>query len=85
MLPRCKCSIGLGGIHLPILQSQRGIMRILGIIGLLLVVSGLFFAGQGTGYIPWPQESFMVNNGSWLYYGLGIAVAGLIFIIMARR
>jgi hypothetical protein len=61
-------------------------MKLLGtIIGYFLVVSGLFFAAQGVGYVRWPAESFMVNNGSWLYYGAGIALVGLTFIIVGRR
>jgi hypothetical protein len=55
------------------------------IIGVVLLVSGVFFAAQGTGTIPWPRESFMVNNGSWLYYGAGIAIVGLVLIVFARR
>jgi hypothetical protein len=61
-------------------------MKSLGtIIGAILILSGLFFAAQGLGYIQWPSKSFMVNDGTWLYYGAGIALAGLILIIVVRR
>jgi hypothetical protein len=54
-------------------------------IGIILLLAGLTFAGQGMGYIPWPAESFMINETSWVYYGAGIAGVGLLLIIIARR
>jgi hypothetical protein len=58
---------------------------ILLLIGIIVLIVGLFFAGQGLGYIQWPTESFMVSQIKWAYYGAGIAVVGLLLIIMARR
>jgi hypothetical protein len=55
------------------------------IIGLVVLAAGLFFMAQGAGYIPWPPESFMVNQSQWIYYGGGIAVVGLLLVIAARR
>lgn len=55
------------------------------LIGAIALLSGLFFAGQGLGYIQWPAKSFMVNDGSWFYYGTGIAIVGIILIVVARR
>jgi hypothetical protein len=45
----------------------------------------LVFIGQGSGYFPYPASSFMVNAKEWIYYGGGIAVVGLLLIILARR
>lgn len=55
------------------------------VVGVVALLAGLFFAGQGLGYIPWPRTSFMVSNMRWAYYGTGIAAAGLALIFFARR
>jgi hypothetical protein len=54
-------------------------------IGIALVLMGLVFIGQGSGYFPYPAESFMISQTRWVYYGAAIAVAGLLVIIFARR
>lgn len=53
--------------------------------GVILLLAGLVFMGQGSGYFPYPAESFMINARQWVYYGAGIAVVGLILIIVAAR
>jgi hypothetical protein len=53
-------------------------------IGLLALAAGLFFMGQGAGYIRWPAESFMVSAFDWVYYGGAIAVAGIVLMGVAR-
>jgi hypothetical protein len=55
------------------------------LIGLIVFIAGLFFAAQGSGYIPWPADSFMVSATRWVYYGCGIALVGLLLMIYARR
>jgi uncharacterized membrane protein len=55
------------------------------IVGIILLLAGLVFIGQGSGYFPYPASSFMVNAKEWIYYGGGIAVVGLLLIILARR
>jgi hypothetical protein len=58
---------------------------LLTIIGLVVLLAGLFFTAQGSGLIPWPPESLMINQTKWVYYGLGIAIVGLVLIVLARR
>jgi hypothetical protein len=58
---------------------------LLTLIGLTLLLAGLVFMGQGSGYFPYPASSFMVSQTRWIYYGGGIAVVGLLLIIFARR
>jgi hypothetical protein len=58
---------------------------ILMLAGAILLAAGIFFAGQGSGYIQWPAESFMISELNWVYYGGGMAVAGALLIAMARR
>jgi len=58
---------------------------LLTLIGLLMLAAGLLFMGQGSGYIPWPAESFMISETRWVYYGGAIAVVGLLLAIIGRR
>jgi hypothetical protein len=64
-------------------------MRVIGIVllivGVLAVLIGLVWIGQGTGYFPYPRTSFMINQMPWTYRGGVLAVVGLIVIIVSRR
>jgi uncharacterized membrane protein len=60
-------------------------MRSLLILGILALLIGLIWIGQGTGYINWPQSSFMISQMQWAYYGVALAVVGLILIWRGRR
>lgn len=55
------------------------------IIGCLMVLLGLVWIGQGSGYFPYPAESFMINQAPWIYWGLLLAAAGLLVIVISRR
>lgn len=61
---------------------MKALLLVLGIVGLL---AGLLFAGQGAGIINWPQASHMVNSTQWILYGLIIAGVGLVLIGLASR
>lgn len=58
---------------------------LLTVVGVILLLSGVVFMGQGSRYFPYPAESFMVGASQWIYYGGGIAVVGLILLIIAWR
>jgi hypothetical protein len=58
---------------------------LLTVIAIIILAAGLFFMGQGAGYIRWPAESFMVSATQWVYYGGGIALVGLVLLVLARR
>jgi len=55
------------------------------LIGILVLAAGVLFVGQGLGLIRWPASSFMINEMTWVYYGGGIAVVGLVLIIASRH
>ena len=55
------------------------------LVGILVCAAGIFFAGQGLGYINWPASSFMISNMRWVYYGGGIAVVGILLVVIALR
>jgi hypothetical protein len=48
-----------------------------GVIGVLAVLVGGVFAGQGLGYIP---GSFMTGKMEWFWIGGAIVVAGLVLL-----
>jgi hypothetical protein len=60
-------------------------MRTLIVLGIILVIAGLAFMGQGSGYFPYPASSFMIRETNWIYYGGGIAIVGVVLLLLARR
>ena len=54
------------------------------LIGIVVLAAGLVFVGQGLGYIRWPASSFIISEIKWAYYGGGIAVVGILLIIIAH-
>lgn len=80
----CRCRTGG--------KSQRGISgrffairTLLIIVGVILLLSGLIFMGQGSRFFPYPAESFMVGASQWIYYGGGMAVIGVLLLAIAWR
>lgn len=59
--------------------------RALCILGLLAILIGLLWIGQGTGVFPYPASSFMIDQTPWIIYGALLAVAGLVVLFAARR
>jgi hypothetical protein len=55
------------------------------VFGILLVLLGLLWIGQGTGYFPYPSYSFMISDMGWAWRGVGVALAGLIVVFLSRR
>jgi uncharacterized membrane protein len=66
-------------------RTDYRMRTVLTIVGIILLVSGLVFMGQGSGYFPYPASSFMIRATQWIYYGGGIAVVGLLLIVLGRR
>ena len=55
------------------------------ILGIVAVLMGLLWIGQGTGLIMWPASSFMLDQRPWATRGALLAVAGIVLIILSRR
>lgn len=53
-------------------------------VGAVATVIGLLWIGQGTGYVNWPQSSFMVSQIQWAYCGAALSFAGLLMMAFAR-
>jgi hypothetical protein len=61
-------------------------MRIVMIVaGVIAVLMGLLWIGQGSGYVAWPASSFMINQTQWGYYGIALALFGVLLIYLGRR
>jgi hypothetical protein len=61
---------------------MRHLLVILGVVALLI---GLLWIGQGTGTVAWPQSSFMISQIQWAWYGAALALVGLVLIWRGRR
>ena len=53
--------------------------------GVMAILVGVIWLGQGTGYFPYPRSSFMINDMAWAYYGIALAVLGLVAVGVSRR
>jgi hypothetical protein len=60
---------------------MRLVVLIVGIIALLM---GLLWVGQGAGLIHWPASSFMIDQRPWVARGAILAVVGLVIIGISR-
>ena len=54
-------------------------------VGVLAVLVGLIWIGQGTGYFPYPASSFMISQMPWAYGGVVLAAVGLVGVVVSRR
>ncbi|NIP61750.1 MAG: hypothetical protein GWN01_11010 [Nitrosopumilaceae archaeon] len=49
--------------------------------GVIILVAGIIFHLQGQAVVG-PQSSFMYSNPDWISYGMQIAIAGMITVII---
>ena len=54
----------------------------LAIVGVLVLLAGAVFVGQGLGYIP---GSFMTGDIHWFWIGSGMVVGGLVLLGLSWR
>ena len=55
------------------------------VIGIVFVMMGLLWIGQGSGIIRWPASSFMIDVSGWTIRGAFLALFGLALIWLSRR
>ena len=53
-------------------------------IGILALLAGLAFIGQGSRFFGYPAEGFIISQSQLVYYGAGLAAVGLLLIIFSR-
>jgi hypothetical protein len=54
-------------------------------LGGLMVLSGLLWMAQGTGYFPYPASSFMISQKPWILWGALMTGAGVVVILLSRK
>jgi hypothetical protein len=54
------------------------------IAGIAAVAMGLLWIGQGTGLIPWPASSFMIDQRPWVTRGAILTLVGVVLIVGSR-
>lgn len=54
------------------------------VVGVLALLMGLLWIGQGAGWIHWPESSFMIDQRPWMTRGAILATVGLILIVFSR-
>jgi spore maturation protein SpmA len=55
------------------------------ILGVLCLLVGLLWVGQGAGLVRWPASSFMIDQRPWIARGAILAFVGLVLILFSRR
>ncbi len=55
------------------------------IIGVLTLLMGLLWIGQGFGLVMWPSSSFMLEQKIWALWGSLLALIGVLLIWHVRR
>lgn len=58
---------------------------ILQVVGILAVLMGLLWIGQGTGLVMWPRESFMLAERQWAVNGAILLGSGVALLWVLRR
>ena len=53
--------------------------------GILVLLMGLLWIGQGSGYIHWPASSFVLEQRIWMLWGVLLTIAGIVLIRIGRR
>jgi hypothetical protein len=61
---------------------MRIMKRLLAVIGVSMVLLGVWWILQGTGVVP---VGFMANQMPWAYRGIGLAVVGGGVLFLSRR
>jgi hypothetical protein len=64
---------------------MRVVRGVLLVVGCLAVLMGIVWIGQGSGYFPYPASSFMIDQTPWIYWGILLAIAGLVVVGVSRR
>ena len=55
------------------------------VVGVLLILAGVLWALQGAGMVMWPASSFMLQDRSWVTYGIATALLGVVLVALGRR
>jgi hypothetical protein len=57
----------------------------LSVLGVLMILMGGLWIGQGLNIIKWPETSFMIGVPQWSWNGSILALAGAVILWLSRR
>ena len=60
----------------------RAVMMALGVVAVLI---GLLWIGQGTGLVHWPSSSFMLDQREWAFRGAALVAVGVVLVFLNRQ
>jgi type VI protein secretion system component VasK len=63
-------------------MSSPGARIVLIVLGVIALIAGVIWVGQGMGLIP---GSFMTGDRTWLLIGLIVGVVGIVLIALGLR
>ncbi|MEO6533111.1 MAG: hypothetical protein ABIO06_06015 [Pseudolysinimonas sp.] len=63
-------------------MNNRAARIALTVVGIIALLVGVVFGGQGLGLIP---GSFMTGDRTWFYIGLVVAFVGVVLLLVAQR
>ena len=63
------------------MRSRAGRTALI-VVGIVALLFGALFAGQGANLIP---GSSMTGDRTWLYIGLALAVVGVVLLVVGAR
>jgi hypothetical protein len=55
------------------------------VVGVVAILIGVVWMGQGSGYFPYPKSSFMIDQRPWIWWGLLLAAVGVAAVYFSRR
>ena len=61
------------------------LQRLFRVLGILCLLMGLLWIGQGLGLVHWPQSSFMIDARPWALRGGLLALFGIGLLVLSRR
>ena len=54
-------------------------------LGIVALLMGALWIGQGMGLVNWPASSFMIDQRPWATRGAFLALFGLVLLAASRR
>lgn len=64
---------------------MRWLRPFLTVVGVIALLIGLLWIGQGLNLVLWPSESFMLGQQEWAIRGAALVVVGVIVLLRSRR
>jgi hypothetical protein len=65
-------------------DAAFGMHALLRALGVLSLIAGLAFIGQGSRLFAYPDDRFIISHAQLVYYGADVAVVGILLIIFSR-